>query len=88
MDKKMTNKDVLERGVPHEQEQILYFLLDNFWEQLQEKGYVVDRQCPINMVSVYKDFLKMETIVDTSIYDRFHPINQSDVIDADYTEVE
>jgi hypothetical protein len=85
----MTNKEVLERGVSHESEQLMYFLLSDFWEKLKEKGYVKGYgQCPINLVSVYKDFLKQETIVDTNIYDKYHPIKESDVIDVEYTDVQ
>lgn len=69
----MTNKEVLERGVPHEGEELMYFLLSDFWDKLKEHGNLdAYSKCPINLVSAYKDFLNQETIVDTNIHDKYH----------------
>lgn len=85
----MTNKDVLSRGILHESEELMYFLLFDFWEQLKQHGNLDSYrgQCPLNLVTVYKNFLKQETMVDTEIHDKYHPINTANVIDADFKEI-
>lgn len=83
----MTNKEVLERGVLHEGEDLMYFLLSDFWHKLKELGNLdaYSEECPINLVSAYKDFLNQETIVDTNIYDKYH--DAEIVTDAEWREL-
>lgn len=81
----MTNKEVLERGVLHE-EDLMYFLLADFWNKLKEHGNLdAARKCPINLVSAYKEFLNQETIVNTDIYDKYH--DAEIVTDAEWREL-
>ena len=82
----MTNKEVLERGAPHEREELMCFLLSDFWDKLKEHGNLdAYSKCPINLVSAYKDFLNQETFVDTNIYDKYH--DAEIVIDAEWREL-
>lgn len=82
----MTNKEVLERGVLHEEEQLMYFLLAEFWKKLKEHGNLdAFEEYPVNLVTVYKDFLRKETFIDTNIYDQYH---ESEIVtDADWREL-
>lgn len=83
----MTNKEVWERGVLHEGEELMYFLLSHFWHKFKEHGNLdTSSECPINFVSFYKDFLNQETIVNTNIYDEYH--NAEVVAEAEWREFE
>lgn len=84
----MTNRDVLNRSNPQEIEQMLGYLLLEYWDKLKEHGNL-DKcySSPINTVSMYKNFLKEETLVDTELYDRMYPKNEQVVIDADFVEI-
>lgn len=85
----MTNREVLERANPKEIEQLLGFLLIDYWEQLKDKLNIKDYgMSPINTVTVYKNFLKQEAYVDTELYDMMHPNKEKDVIDVDFKEIE
>lgn len=89
----MTNREVLERANPKEIEQLLGYLLMDYWEQLRDKLYINNySSSPINTVTVYKNFLKQETYVDTELYDmmypKMHPNKDKDVIDVEFTEIE
>lgn len=90
----MTNKEVLERANPKEIEQMLGYLLMEYWEQLKDKLDLKDYgMSPINTVSVYKNFLKQETYVDTELYDMMYPKENNEkaievVLDADYVEID
>lgn len=82
----MTNKEVLERGVFQTAEELMRFLLSDFWDKLKEHGNLdASSKCPINLVSVYKDFLNQETNVDTNIYDKYH--DAEIVTDAEWREL-
>lgn len=49
----MTNKEVLERCVLHEKEELMCFLLSDFWNKLKEHGNLdAYSKCPINLVSM------------------------------------
>lgn len=62
------------------------FLLSDFWNKLKEHGNLdAYSKCPINLVSVYKDFLNQETNVDTNIYDKYH--DAEIVTDAEWREL-
>lgn len=70
----MTNKEAIEKyskDMPFVAEQIMYFLLQEYWEELHEKGYVKESHSPVNGVSFVKKFLKEETIVETDALDRY-----------------
>ena len=85
----MTNRDVLNRKHPQEIEQMLGFLLMEYWDQVKGKLNVEEHiSSPINIVSVYKEFLSQETIIDTDLYDRMYPKETDTVIDADFIEVD
>lgn len=90
----MTNKEVLERANPKEIEQMLGYLLMEYWEQLKDKLDLKDYgMSPINTVSVYKNFLKQETYVDTELYDMMYPKKDNEktievVLDAEYVEID
>lgn len=82
----MKNKEVLERDVLHEREELMCFLLSDFWHKLKEHGNLdAYSKCPINLVSAYKDFLNQETIVDTNIYDKYY--DAEIVTDAEWREL-
>lgn len=85
----MTNRDVLNRKHPQEIEQMLGYLLIEFWEKLKEHGNL-DKcsSSPVNCVGMYKDFLKQETLIYTELYDRMYPEESEVVIDVEYREVE
>ena len=84
----MKNRDVLNRANPEEIEQMLAYLLMDYWEQLKNKLNLKDYgSSPINIVGVYKDFLKQETYVDTELYDKMYPKKEEDVIDVDFVEL-
>lgn len=84
----MTNKDVLNRKHPEEIEQMLAYLLMGYWEQLKNKLNLKDYgSSPINIVKVYKDFLKEETYIDTDLYDRMYPKKEEDIIDVEFVEI-
>ena len=85
----MTNREILERANPKEIEQLLGFLLIDYWEQLKNKLDIKDYgMSPINTVTVYKNFLKQETYVDTDLYDMMYPNKDKDIIDVDFREIE
>lgn len=95
----MTNREVLERANPKEIEQLLGYLLMDYWEQLKDKlnikGYDLS---PINTVTVYKNFLKQETYVDTdlyidsdidiNLYNMMYSDKNEDIIDVEFKEIE
>ena len=85
----MTNRDVLNRKHPQEIEQMLGFLLMEYWDKLKAHGNLdKSYSSPVNVVGVYKDFLKQETLINTELYDRMYPAASEVVIDAEYKEVE
>lgn len=86
----MTNREILNRKHPEEIELMLGYLLMEYWEKLKEHGNLDKfNQSPINIVSVYKDFLRNETLVDPEVYDMMHPedTKEEDVMDADFREM-
>lgn len=85
----MTNRDVLNRKHPQEIEQMLGFLLMEYWDKVKVKLNIEEHiSSPINIVSVYKEFLLQETIIDTELYDKMYPKETDTVIDADFVEIE
>lgn len=85
----MTNRDVLNRCHPQEIEQMLGFLLMEYWDRVKGKLNVEEHiPSPINIVTVYKEFLSQETIIDTDLYDRMYPKETDTAIDADFVEVD
>lgn len=85
----MTNRDVLNRKHPQEIEEMLGYLLIEFWEKLKEHGNLDECfSSPVNCVGMYKDFLKQETLINTELYDRMYPEESEVVIDVEYREVE
>lgn len=85
----MTNRDVLNRKHPQEIEQMLGFLLMEYWDKIKVKLNIEEHiSSPINIVTVYKEFLSQETIIDTDLYDKMYPKETDTVIDADFVEIE
>ena len=84
----MTNKDVLKRGIPEEIEQMMYYLLFDYWENLKEYKLDGRSESPINLVTEYKNFLKQETLIETEIYDKYHLIKEDNIIDVEFPDNE
>lgn len=60
-----------------------------YWDKLKEHGNLDGfSSSPLNIVKVYKDFLKEETLIDTELYDKMYPKNDQVVVDADFVEIE
>lgn len=88
----ITNRDVLNRKHPKEIEQMLGYLLIDFWEELRNKKNLLTNEyfsCPINCVSFYKEFLKKETLIETVLYDKIYPEEKTktEIIDVEYREI-
>lgn len=87
----MTNRDILNRKHPEEIEMMLGYLLMDYWDKLKEHGDLDKfNSSPVNIVTVYKDFLRKETLIDPEIYDMMHPQNMEneEIIDGDFRELE
>lgn len=63
----MTNKELFQINEPWATEQNLCFLLQIYWDKINEKDNKRYQSMPINPVSFAKEFLKDETLVDTNI---------------------
>ena len=45
-------------------EQNLYFLMQEYWEELYKNGYIKESKMPINPIGFIKKFMKRETACD------------------------
>jgi len=87
----MLNKDVFKEYGSEQWviEQNLYFLLQGYWEQLNQKGYIKESQMPINPVGFIKQFMKEETFCDLEYAEKskLDSAEKSVVFDASFREV-
>ena len=87
----MTNQEVFENYGSEKWvvEQNLCFLLQGYWEQAYQKGYVKESQMPINPVGFVKGFMKEETIVETEYAEKskMDSISKKVIIDGDFKEI-
>ena len=62
----MTNREVFKQYGSEQWvvEQNLYFLMQEYWEELHRNGYIKESQMPINPVGFIKKFIKEETNCD------------------------
>lgn len=70
-------------------EQNLCFMLQEYWDELYEKGAVKESQMPINPVSFVKNFMKEESYVEAE-YAEQSKMNtlEKNVIDIDAHDYE
>lgn len=70
-------------------EQNLCFMLQEYWDELYEKGAVKESQLPINPVSFVKNFMKEESYVEAE-YAEQSKMNtlEKNVIDVDVHDYE
>ena len=70
-------------------EENLCFMLQEYWEKCNEKGYLKERQMPINPVSFVKSFMKEETLCEVEYAEKskMETLEASEVITVPYTEL-
>lgn len=86
----MTNQEVFKNYGSEKWaiEQNLCFLLQGYWEECNDKGYVRKSQMPINPVGFVKQFMKEETLCEVEFAEKSKLDSlKKDAVDVEYVEV-